>query len=877
MLPPKLKRTPYTGENMNEIEKMTQKSQSAMQAAAAEAENLKHPAVEPEHLIFEILKQEDSIVARVLESLKIPSQTVISEIGHLIEGFPKVSGSSVRVVASPKLQALFQEAEKISRSMGDAYISTEHFFLAALKGSGELQRKLHSLGISSAAFEQELKRLRGSQRVVDDNPEAKFDALGKYGRDLTDLAEKGKLDPVIGRDEEIRRVIQVLSRRTKNNPVLIGEPGVGKTAIAEGLALRIINQDVPDVLLGKKLMTLELGSLIAGAKYRGEFEERLKAVIKEVTGSNGRIILFIDELHTLVGAGKGDGAMDAGQILKPALARGELRCIGATTLDEYRQYIEKDKALERRFQTVFVGEPSVEDAITILRGLKEKYEVHHGVRITDAAIVAAVKLSQRYITNRFLPDKAIDLMDEAASRLNIEVNSVPSAVDTLERKIKNLSVEKEALKKEKDSSSSVRLKQIDGELKALESEAKDLRDKWEIEKNEILQLKQVKLELESARVEAERAEREGNLEKAAELKYGRLPELEKKLGELNEKVKSRKSRMLKEEVGPDEIAAVVAKWTGIPLDKMMESETEKLLKMEMFLEKRVKGQHKALEVVSDAIRRARAEISDPNRPIGSFIFLGPTGVGKTETAKALAEFLFDTQEAIVRIDMSEYMEKHSVSRLIGAPPGYVGYEEGGQLTERIRRRPYSVILLDEIEKAHPDVFNVLLQVLDDGRLTDGQGRTVDFRNTVLIMTSNLGSHALLDSKLSQEEKEKTVEQTLRAHFRPEFLNRVDETVIFKPLDEEQLELIVEAQLEDVKKRLEDKKVILDFESSLIKALAEKGFDPLFGARPLKRVIQTDLLNVIAKKLLSQEIKPGQHLLLGFKNGQLTFSEPRLDA
>lgn len=858
---------------MNDIEKMTHKSQLAMQAAAKEAENLKHPAVEPEHLIFEIIKQDDSIVSRVLEALKVAPQTVLNEISKLTEAFPKVSGSSVRVVASQKLQGLFSEAEKVSKSMGDSYISTEHFFLAAFKTAPELARKLQGLGVTAQNFKEKLQSIRGSQRVTDENPEAKFDALGKYGRDLTDLAEKGKLDPVIGRDEEIRRVIQVLSRRTKNNPVLIGEPGVGKTAIAEGLALRIINQDVPDVLLGKKLVTLEMGSLIAGAKYRGEFEDRLKAVVKEVTDSDGQIILFIDEIHTLVGAGKGDGAMDAGQILKPALSRGELRCIGATTLDEYRQYIEKDKALERRFQTVFVGEPNVADAITILRGLKEKYEVHHGVRITDSAIVSAVKLSNRYITNRFLPDKAIDLMDEAASRLSIEINSLPQVIDEIDREVKSLSVEKEALKKEKDPNSHQRLSEIDQELKGLESKGKELRDSWEIEKNEITQLKETKKEIEAARVEVERAEREGHLEKAAELKYGRLPELEKKLKDFNERVQSRTSRMLKEEVGPEEIASVVAKWTGIPVDKMMESETEKLLRMEMFLQNRVKGQDHALEVVSDAIRRARAEISDPNRPIGSFIFLGPTGVGKTETAKALAEFLFDTEEAMVRIDMSEYMEKHSVSRLIGAPPGYVGFEEGGQLTERIRRRPYSVILLDEIEKAHADVFNVLLQVLDDGRLTDGQGRTVDFRNTVLIMTSNLGSQSLLDSSLKPEQKEQAVEQALRSHFRPEFLNRVDETVIFKALDEEQIQLIVETQLEVVKKRLEEKGVHLDFDKSALKAIAEKGFDPLFGARPLKRVIQSEVLNVIAKKLLSKEIQSGDHFQVKFKGGKILFEEP----
>lgn len=862
---------------MNDIEKMTRNSQLAMQSAAQSAENLKHPAVEPEHLLFEVLKQDDSIVNRVLEELGQSPQAVANELKKLVEAFPKVTGSAVRVVASSALQRLFNEAETISRKLGDSFISTEHFFLGAFKLSGsEIPNRLKSLGLEYGAFEKTLKKLRGDQKVTDDNPEAKFDALGKYGRDLTDLAEKGKLDPVIGRDEEIRRVIQVLSRRTKNNPVLIGEPGVGKTAIAEGLALRIINEDVPEVLIGKKLITLDMGSLIAGAKYRGEFEDRLKAVIKEVTGSNGQIILFIDELHTLVGAGKGDGAMDAGQILKPALSRGELRCIGATTLDEYREYIEKDKALERRFQTVLVGEPSIPDAITILRGLKEKYEVHHGVRITDAAIIAAVKLSSRYITNRFLPDKAIDLMDEAASRLSIEINSLPSSIDEIDRKIKQISVEREALKKEKDSSSVVRLQQIEKELKDLEGKSKELRSQWEEERSEILSLKEAKRSIEALKLEIDRAEREGNLEKAAELKYGRLPEMEKKLHETNSKVEKRSGRMLKEEVGPDEIGEVVAKWTGIPVAKMMESETEKLLKMEMFLQTRVKGQDRALQAVSDAIRRARAEISDPNRPIGSFLFLGPTGVGKTETAKALAEFLFDTQDAMVRIDMSEYMEKHSVSRLIGAPPGYVGFEEGGQLTEKIRRRPYSVVLLDEIEKAHPDVFHVLLQVLDDGRLTDGQGRTVDFKNTVLIMTSNIGSQALLDPKLSQQDKEKVVDQALRSHFRPEFLNRIDETVLFKSLDEEQLRLIVESQLEEVKARLEQKEIGLQFDETLIDFLAEKGFDPVFGARPLKRVIQNELLNLVAKKILSKEIKAGDHYLVSYDGNALKFESPTVN-
>ncbi len=716
--------------------------------------------------------------------------------------------------------------------------------------------------------------MRGSQKVTDDNPEAKYEALKKYAKDLTELAEQGKLDPVVGRDEEIRRVVQVLSRRTKNNPVLIGEPGVGKTAIAEGLAVRIINGDVPEVLKGRRLLALDMGGLIAGAKYRGEFEDRLKAVVKEVTESDGHIILFIDEIHTLVGAGKTEGAMDAGQILKPALARGELRCIGATTLDEYRKFIEKDKALERRFQTVLVDEPSVEDAITILRGLKEKYEVHHGVRITDSAIIAAVKLSHRYITSRFLPDKAIDLMDEAASRLSIEINSVPSAIDEIQRKIMQLQIEREALKKEKDHGAKDRLGQVDGEVKDLEAKLASLKQQWVAEKSEITTLKATKQEIENVRVEIERAEREGNLGRAAELKYGKLPDLEKKLEKANQELQGKSkgtNRILKEEVGPEEIAEVVEKWTGVPVQKMLESETDKLLKMEDHLKKRVVGQDRALTAVADAIRRARAEISDPRRPIGSFIFLGPTGVGKTETVKALAEFMFDTEDAVVRIDMSEYMEKHAVSRLIGAPPGYVGYEEGGQLTERVRRRPYSVVLLDEIEKAHPEVFNVLLQVLDDGRLTDGQGRTVDFKNTVIIMTSNVGSPALIDEKLSRGDKEKAAMDALRNHFRPEFLNRIDEIVIFNNLAQEQIRGIVEVQLEAVIERLAEKKIALEFADSALNYLAERGFDPVYGARPLKRVIQTEVLNVLAKDLIARKINSGETVKVKAGKEGLEFS------
>ena len=857
---------------MSEIEKMTTKSQEAMQAAANLAERSGHPTVEPEHLLLEIVRQADGIVPRVLRRIKIEPKTVVAALERRLERLPTVSGQTARVTVSPALQRVFQAAEALSRELGDQFISTEHFVLATLNGAApEAKAELEKAGVTADAFRAALTDMRGTSKVTDDSPETKFDVLNKYARDLTELAGAGKLDPVVGREEEIRRVIQVLSRRTKNNPVLIGEPGVGKTAIAEGLALRITNRDVPEVLLNKKLMALDLGSLVAGAKYRGEFEDRLKAVVKEVTEAEGNVILFIDEIHTLVGAGKGEGAMDAGQILKPALARGELRCIGATTLDEYREYIEKDKALERRFQTVVVGEPTVPDAITILRGLKEKYEVHHGVRITDPALVSAVKLSQRYITNRFLPDKAIDLMDEAASRLSIEANSVPTNIDELQRKVMQLQIEREALLKEKDPAARERLTAAEREIEELNKQVGLLRAQWDEEKKEILDLKDVKREIETTRNDADRAEREGNLGRAAEIKYGRLPDLEKRIGEMNARVQNRQNRMLKEEVGPEEIAEVVAKWTGIPVSKMLESETQKLLQLEDHLRQRVKGQDHALLVVADAIRRARAEISDPNRPIGSFIFLGPTGVGKTETAKALADFLFDTEEAVVRIDMSEYMEKHSVSRLIGAPPGYVGYEEGGQLTERIRRRPYSVILLDEIEKAHPDVFNVLLQVLDDGRLTDGQGRTVDFKNTVLIMTSNVGSPALIDESLKPAEREAAALDALRAHFRPEFLNRIDETVIFNPLGLEQLREIVKVQLALVEARLSEKRITLEFADDAVLWLGEKGLDPIYGARPLKRVIQSQVLNPLAKLILERKINGGDVVKIALAGDRLTFN------
>lgn len=860
---------------MSDIEKMTVKAQEAMQAAAKQAETRSHSAVEPEHLLFQVVSQTDGFVPSLITSTGAQVAAVKSALETLLARLPQVSGTAKRVVASPRLIALFGRAEVEMRALGDEYISTEHFALAALQESApaEIRRVFSAAGVTRNKFEEAVAKMRGGRKVTDDSPEGTMEALKKYARDLTQVASDGKLDPVIGRDEEIRRVIQVLSRRTKNNPVLIGEPGVGKTAIAEGLALRIIKGDVPEALKNKKLISLDMGALIAGAKYRGEFEDRLKAVIREVTEAQGKIVLFIDELHTLVGAGKSEGAMDAGQLLKPALARGELRCIGATTLDEYQKYIEKDAALERRFQQVMVNEPSTEDAITILRGVKEKYEVHHGVRIRDSALVAAVKLSHRYITSRFLPDKAIDLMDEAASRLAIEIGSVPAEVDSLERERMQLQVEREALRREKDEASHERLELIEEELHQLDEKVKKLRSQWETEKQGINELKETKARIETLRGDIERAERSGQLEKAAELKYGKLPELERKLKTLNEQAEAKQpsgDRMLREEVGPEEIAEVVAKWTGIPVSKMLATEQERLLKMEDVLKKRVVGQDHALTVVSDAIRRARAEISDPNRPVGTFLFLGPTGVGKTETVKAVAEFLFDTDQAVIRIDMSEYMEKHSVARLVGAPPGYVGYEEGGQLTEQVRRKPYSVVLLDEVEKAHPDVFNILLQVLDEGRLTDGQGRTVDFKNTVLVMTSNIGSHAIMDPELTPEKREALIQEALQGHFRPEFLNRIDETVIFNQLKAEQLDGIVGIQLETVAKRLADKKVELTFSPEAKRWLAQKGYDPVFGARPLKRVIQGQVLNPLAKDLIAGKIKPGEKIEVALKADSLDF-------
>lgn len=842
-----------------DMQKMTRKSQEAMQGAAQMAETNRQSMVEPEHLLLELIEQDQGLVPRLLEECQVSPKDVIKSLNQSITMMPRLEKPAEQVYASNRLQKIFKTAEVEAKAMQDELVSTEHFFIAMLKADDrDLQKFFKNSKIELKNILDALKKIKGNKKVTSEDPENQYEVLKKYGRDLTELAQNGKLDPVIGRDEEIRRVIQVLSRRTKNNPVLIGEPGVGKTAIAEGLALRIIKGDVPENLVGKKLMALDMGSLIAGAKYRGEFEDRLKAVIKEVTTSNGEIILFIDELHTLVGAGKGEGSMDAGQLLKPALARGELRCVGATTLDEYRQNIEKDAALERRFQTVLVDEPSVEETVTILRGLKEKYEVHHGVQITDAALVAAAKLSARYITNRFLPDKAIDLIDEAASKLGIENRSVPEEIDEIDRKILSFKIEVEALKKETDPQSVERKKKIQADLAELIAQSQNQKEKWKIERGFIDEVKKIKIEIEAVKNDISKAERDAKFELAAQLKYGKQPELEKKLTTLEDKIKNNTSALLKERVDAEDVAEVVAKWTKIPVSKMLESESQKLLLMESEMQKRVVGQDHAMTAIADAIRRARAEISDPNRPIGTFIFVGPTGVGKTETVKALANYLFDDESAIIRIDMSEYMEKHAVSRLIGAPPGYVGFEEGGQLTEAVRRKPYSVVLFDEIEKAHSDVFNILLQVLDDGRLTDSQGRTVDFKNTIIVMTSNLGSG----------QGSEAIQSALRQHFRPEFLNRIDEIVEFKSLDKGNITGIVKIQLEEIIKRLQEKQIELKFSDSLYSYLGERGYDPVYGARPLRRVIQNEILNPLAKKLIAQEIKPNSTVQIDYKDQKI---------
>jgi len=860
------------------IDKLTLKTQEALREAQSLAIERGNPQIEPEHLLLSFLRQEGGVLDPVLRRLGANPDEIGRATDELISKFPSVEGGGQEPYISRELKAILDNAFGEAEKLKDEYVSSEHVLLSIVRqGKHALSKLMKERGVTVDLILKALIDIRGQQRITDPNPEEKYRALERFSRDFTDLARKNKLDPVIGRDGEIRRVVQVLSRRTKNNPVLIGEPGVGKTAIAEGLAQRIVSGDVPEGLKGKRLIALDIGALIAGTKYRGEFEDRFKAVLKEITAAEGEVILFIDELHTLVGAGAAEGSMDASNMIKPALARGELHCVGATTINEYRKHIEKDAALERRFQPVMVGEPSIEDTIAILRGLKEKYEIHHGVRITDPALVAAATLSSRYISDRFLPDKAIDLVDEAASKLRIEMDSLPIEIDEIEREIVRLEMERQALRKEKDKASRDRLETIEGELSGLKEKSKALKVHWSSEKLSIKKIQDIKKEIEETRALEQKAERDGDLAGASELRYGRLPDLEQSLAEENERLRDIQSRMtiLKEEVDEEDIAEVVSAWTSIPISKLMEGEMEKLLKMEDRLHERVIGQDEAIMAISNAVRRARSGLQDPNRPIGSFIFLGPTGVGKTELARALAEYLFDAEEAMVRFDMSEYMERHSVARLIGAPPGYVGYEEGGELTEAVKRKPYSIVLFDEIEKAHNDVFNILLQIMEDGRLTDGMGRTVDFRNTVIIMTSNLGSQVIRELKdRDYDEMRSMTMEVLQREFKPEFLNRVDDIVIFHSLTVEQIKEIVDIQIARIQERLASRDMAVMLTDHAKDHLARKGFDPAYGARPLKRTIQTSILDPIARLILEGGLSNGSHVLVDYdaSKDQFTFAQ-----